>query len=254
MNMSLPNSRSDVLKLSLKYTIALVVVLATALTTWLSAQAQQSIPAGSYQQSCVNISVNGNTLAADCGTMNGSWNSTKLGNFPSCASEIWNMDGNLTCLPRGIPSGSYLGSCTNISSTGITLYAMCKKRSGDWWNTSLMNFRECSGDINNQDGILTCPKRSASYSGRPSISFDLERRILTGSGFLANTLVYIRVVSLSGLGYYPQIFSDSSGNINVTLNFTCFRGYRVGISANDDRWDSSRNDHLWSNVVEFWCP
>jgi hypothetical protein len=242
---------------SFVYRLMLVIVICTLMLVTGShpALAQSALPAGSWQETCRNASVQNNILWADCARMNGQWIRTPL-NLTLCASEVWNFDGNLTCLPPGAPDHSYSWTCTHISVLGDLLAASCKTRAGQLHNTSLPNFRQCSGDISNQDGTLTCPKRSTSYSSRPTISFDIGRGVLTGFGFDASRTVYIRVVVLggSGFGYYPQTFSDGSGRINTPLFVACYRGQSVGISANDNRKDTSRNDFLWSNVIEYTCP
>lgn len=60
-------------------------------------------PPGSYQQSCMNISVDGTTLNARCRDTNGVPNFTQLKNYPSAQGhDIANCDGVLT-----------IGSCAN---------------------------------------------------------------------------------------------------------------------------------------------
>ena len=237
-------------------TVAAICTCAFAMV-FNTAYAQSAIPNGSYQQSCQNVSVNSNTLSAECDTGDGSWIYTRLQNFPNCVSDISNMNGFLTCQPAGAPNGSYLQSCSQISTSGNNVYAMCKTGTGDWNRTSLGNFGSCSGDLANQYGSLTCPKGSAGSSNRPTVSFDLSSYTLTGSGFLTNQLVYFRVAIFGSSGFRyinAQAFSNSSGGIvRAPLYFSCYSGEKVGISANDNRWDSSRNDYLWSNVIEFWC-
>ncbi len=54
-------------------------------------------PHGSYQQTCQNIQVSGNTLRASCQKKNGKWKSTSLNNFQYCRGDIQNDNGKLRC-------------------------------------------------------------------------------------------------------------------------------------------------------------
>jgi hypothetical protein len=56
----------------------------------------QALPAGSYQQTCKNIRVNGNDLEASCQKTDGSFQNTTLKNANSC-NQIVNENGNLRC-------------------------------------------------------------------------------------------------------------------------------------------------------------
>src|SRR5215467_9276567 len=44
----------------------------------------QSIPSGSYQQSCKNIGVRDEVLTANCQDMEGKWEATQLRDYRSC--------------------------------------------------------------------------------------------------------------------------------------------------------------------------
>lgn len=116
-------------------------------------------PAGSYTQSCRDISAHTTTLFADCRTRSGNWNKTYLYNFGRCTGDIYNSDGLLRC-PNGltVPNGSYSRSCRNTFNNSGELNGSCRKRGGAWQNTSLSNFADCTGDISNNDGDLTCPR------------------------------------------------------------------------------------------------
>lgn len=66
--------------------------------------AAQSIPPGSYKQSCSRINVKGHRLSAYCRAKDGSEPLTVLTNFDLCEGEIWNNDGNLTCKKPLLPA------------------------------------------------------------------------------------------------------------------------------------------------------
>jgi hypothetical protein len=54
-------------------------------------------PRGSYQQSCQNINVSGNTLNASCQKRNGKYKNSSLRNFNRCGNDIVNDNGKLRC-------------------------------------------------------------------------------------------------------------------------------------------------------------
>ncbi|HEY1797784.1 MAG TPA: CVNH domain-containing protein [Stellaceae bacterium] len=58
------------------------------------------LPGGSYQQSCSNIGLNGNTLVASCKAMNGRMQRTSLANVNRCVGDIGNNNGQLNCNMR----------------------------------------------------------------------------------------------------------------------------------------------------------
>jgi CVNH domain len=55
----------------------------------------------------------------------------------------------------GAPGGSYLDSCRNVRVLGGSLEADCRTTNGSWQRTGL-RLSDCSGDIANQNGHLTC--------------------------------------------------------------------------------------------------
>src|SRR5215467_15538052 len=85
--------RHSILLVALAFVIALCGLPAMA----------QSLPPGSYQQTCTNLSMNGSTLYARCQDVNGGWRSTSL-NVQNCTGEIINNNGSLQC---GGQSGYY---------------------------------------------------------------------------------------------------------------------------------------------------
>ena len=147
---------------------------------------QAQTPSGSYQQTCRDIGVRGSTLHADCKDEGGNWRRTQLNDYQRCRGEIQNLNGNLQCTGgnsgygqgsygrdgdrdrdhdgdrdrgygrNGIPNGSYSQTCQNIRVSGNTLQASCQKKNGKWKNTSLGNYQQCRGQIENDNGKLRC--------------------------------------------------------------------------------------------------
>jgi hypothetical protein len=54
------------------------------------------------------------------------------------------------------PTGGYAQTCQDIRTNGTTLEARCRTRDGNWNPTSLQNFNQCAGGIENDDGRLVC--------------------------------------------------------------------------------------------------
>jgi CVNH domain len=63
--------------------------------------AAQQVPSGSYQQTCREIGMNGNTLFATCQDTGGNWRSSQLPEVQSCSSQIVNDNGSLRCERSG---------------------------------------------------------------------------------------------------------------------------------------------------------
>lgn len=62
----------------------------------------------------------------------------------------------------GVPGGGYAQTCQDIHANGNTLEANCQTTNGQWNRTSLQNFNECTGGIENVDGRLACNKGGSS--------------------------------------------------------------------------------------------
>ena len=66
----------------------------------------------------------------------------------------------------GVPSGGYTQTCQDIRTHGTTLEARCQTRDNQWNQTSLRDFNQCTGEIENDNGNLTCSKRGNSGQDR----------------------------------------------------------------------------------------
>ena len=150
---------------------------------------QNGVPAGSYAQTCRDISVNGATLEATCQQRNSdNWTRTALQNFNQCTSGIENIDGQLECTKANynpgygqgdrrdngqgdrrdngegygrnyetdVPDGAYMQNCRNIRISGSTLLATCQQRNGRWRQASLRYYDQCTSEIENYNGRLVC--------------------------------------------------------------------------------------------------
>jgi hypothetical protein len=125
--------------------------------------AQEANPAGSYQRTCSDISVQKATLYAKCQDTQGKSHSAKLSHYEKC-SDIANKNGKLECAgesqvaaaPPSQPGGSYTDSCRNIQMKGTTLHAVCKSLDGRELPTSLKDANRCAEGVANINGILNC--------------------------------------------------------------------------------------------------
>ncbi len=149
-----------------------------------SAGSAQSVPSGSYQQTCRNIGVRGDVLTATCKDTSGNWQNAQMRDISYCNGDITNDNGVLRCASAGgyeggynggynggyyqgsIPGGSYSQTCQNVRVRGNDLEATCKSVNGDWRTTRLSNFDRCGGDISNEDGRLSCAGSGYGYGGR----------------------------------------------------------------------------------------
>lgn len=138
----------------------LAIMLLLGCAAGLSA-AQETNPAGSYQQTCSDVSVKKGTLYAKCQDAKGKSHSAKLSHYEKC-SEIANKDGNLECASGSQaaapsqPAGSYTESCKNIQMKGTTLHAVCKSLDGREMPTTLKDANRCAEGVANINGILNC--------------------------------------------------------------------------------------------------
>jgi hypothetical protein len=128
----------------------------------------QSVPSGSYQQSCKNISAGGDVLTANCQDSDGKWEATQLRDYRSCGADIMNDNGALRCAnsapvagyrpgyQAGVPNGSYTQSCQDIHVSGDDLKARCQTADGSWHDAKLDDYQKCRGDVVNENGKLRC--------------------------------------------------------------------------------------------------
>ncbi|HMB57114.1 MAG TPA: CVNH domain-containing protein [Arenimonas sp.] len=149
--------------------------------------AAQSLPPGSYLETCTNARVDGGwgntyagTLRADCSDSRNRIKSTSIA--ADCDGDIVNNNGKLQCMRYGngygngygnnygnngynIPAGSYRMTCYGSRMNGAMLTSIClDDRNGQ--RTTSINADSCQGrDIGNVNGGLRClnPPPAGSY-------------------------------------------------------------------------------------------
>lgn len=114
--------------------------------------------------------------------------------------------------------------------------------------------------LNKPPTTTPLPKRKPLPTTPPSISVSTEGSgasvfVITGSGFLPNHVVHIRVVDDALTTVFFQQSSDGSGQFKLRQSIQCITGLALHFSANDERSDP--HDHtgtLWSNTFTTSCP
>jgi hypothetical protein len=122
--------------------------------------AQEASPAGSYQQTCSDISVKKDTLYAKCQDDKGKAHHSKLSKYEKCP-DIVNKGGHLACAhgekaAATQPPGPYTESCKEIKMKGSTLHAICKSLDGREMPITLKDADRCIQGVANVNGILRC--------------------------------------------------------------------------------------------------
>jgi hypothetical protein len=118
---------------------------------------RDSLPRGSYRETCREIRVRGDMLFARCQTISGRWMRSSLDDIGRCVGEIVNDDGRLQCGRRPWQAaGAYVQTCAPIYVNGDMLRARCQTRDGRWVWTSLNDFDHCREGIVNINGQLRC--------------------------------------------------------------------------------------------------
>lgn len=84
-----------------------------------------SLQFASFQDSCRNIRVNGNTLSASCRNERGRYVATTIQIL-----GITNVNGNLEYLRDGRGRSTYQDTCTSITVSGANLSAECRREDG----------------------------------------------------------------------------------------------------------------------------
>jgi hypothetical protein len=136
---------------------AVVALLAVSRPAPSNAVAMDDRPAGTYQQTCKNISMRGDDLRARCMDSRGHYHDAFLDGADRCWGDISNNDGRLLCNKNGVmPSGGFSQSCRDVRVRYNVLYARCQARDGDWVDTSLEAFSRCDRGIENINGQLRC--------------------------------------------------------------------------------------------------
>ncbi|HYX53360.1 MAG TPA: CVNH domain-containing protein, partial [Candidatus Limnocylindrales bacterium] len=83
--------------------------------------------------------------------------------FGICMFAAWGTAAHA----QGLPQGSYLQTCNNVSVNGDTLVATCQAANGALVNTQLPGFQNCQGEVINDNGNLRCNMAGGYGYGQP---------------------------------------------------------------------------------------
>ena len=188
-----------------------------------------SAPAGSYQQSCRGVNMNGNMLSAQCTNSSGAPVFSSLDTNSCRGRDIHNDNGYLRCgsgggpvpptptRPTPPPSGSYQQSCRGISMSGNTLRAQCTNTQGRPVSSSL-DVNGCRGkDIHNDNGYLRCSAAGPVPPVPPVGGGSFEAIAYTSANFGGRQL-RIRE-PIANLGNFPG-FNDNIRSIRIVRGRT----------------------------------
>lgn len=210
------------------------------------------VPPGTYTASCHDIVVAASSITASCRTLTGSDRISTIANPASCRSEIDNIDGFLSCSMGNAtpPRGSYRASCHDVVANGSRLSASCRRGDGSYQQSSL-DFAGCQSSISNHQGVLTCsmPPPFIAVQSKGDGSF-----VVTGSNFLGNSAVHIRVAegALSNNVFFTETSSPEGKLLGFSTGRICQRSGELFFSANDGR--VSEGTAVTSNTVVTTCP
>jgi hypothetical protein len=101
--------------------------------------------------------MSGGRLRALCKTRSGAYQPASLASYDKCVpNSISNTNGRLVCDWSEYPSGSYTKSCFFKRTSGTMLIASCLSKKGELEPTSLTDYQDCKGGIQNDNGELRC--------------------------------------------------------------------------------------------------
>lgn len=136
----------------------------------------QSLPPGTYLETCTNPRVDGGwgsrydgTLRADCPDTRYRYRSTSIN--ADCHGDIANENGQLRCRAYGyqgggsLPPGSYRMTCYGARMNGGTLSATCMDAYNNRRGSSIAAGNCRGGDIANLNGRLSCARGGNGQGG-----------------------------------------------------------------------------------------
>ncbi|GIL38227.1 CVNH domain-containing protein [Roseiterribacter gracilis] len=136
------------------------LLLALALLSFAGSASAQSVPGGTWRETCRDPYMRGDTLTALCMTRDGQWRESRIDAGDCRGGGIENDNGRLNCASGGgwggrRAGGSYLATCRDVRQDGPMIRARCQDQDGEW-RTSRIDARDCRNDIANIDGRLAC--------------------------------------------------------------------------------------------------
>jgi hypothetical protein len=124
------------------------------------------LPAGSYQASCSDCTVQDNQLTCQCKNRSGTKVSTSIEYTACTGNSIWNENGVLKCYSvptESMPQGSYRQTCGSCDDSGSKLTCHCRKRDGNWISSSVWYLPCAENSVSNDNGALKCSLRGTAW-------------------------------------------------------------------------------------------
>ena len=152
----------------------------------------------------------------------------------------------------GLPGGTYTETCQDITTNGTMLQARCQKSDGGWRQTSL-DYRQCGGQIINDDGRLRCGEGAGSggqYVGLPGGSYAETCHDIRTNG----SVLQARCMKTDGSFRKTSIDYRQCGGrvINDDGNLRCGEASGGGAPLGDYR-QTCRNVRTDGNRLEAEC-
>ena len=141
---------------SAKMTARVLAMSVACLCLILGSHVANTQPAGSYQQTCRNVRMDGDTLYGSCRDIHGKYQDSSLTQVSGCVGGIFNENGALHCSYGNPPNGTYRQTCDQARIENGVLSAECRKIGSGNRYTSLAQYDHCWSDIANVDGFLAC--------------------------------------------------------------------------------------------------
>jgi CVNH domain len=221
------------------------------LSSNLIANAQGTLPPGSYKNTCRGMQIGAGILSGQCQKADGSWKAAQL-LYKDCEGDISNNNGVLTCRhkpkpAKPLPKGSYKQTCKDTSMEGKWLHAKCQKINGSWNNTSI-KYADCNKDIWNNNGVLTC---GGGTSSLPKGSYKQTCK----DAYVDGNWLYAKCQKTNGSWYSTSIKYSSCNkdisNSNGTL--TCGGGGGGGKLPKGSYKETCKNIYVDGNILEADC-
>jgi hypothetical protein len=96
---------------------------------------------------------------------------TQSGTTASSQMQSHGVTGNEMATEGQAPQGSYHTSCKDVRMANDTLIAFCSNPDGTWQTSAIGPVSQCTGDIQNINGQLTCNETGVGSSTPPSRAY-----------------------------------------------------------------------------------
>jgi len=185
---------------------------------------------------------------------------------------------NILCptVAQAAPAGSYAKSCSSISVSGSTLTASCLNMVGGSNVTSLTNYAQCTGDISNVAGSLSCATKgnirwgAAGHNDRMSlgsnstynvISINQQMQLLKAAGLTwyrtacepADCSLLVSAAEANGINLLfvlePRPDATQSESANYTLGYQFALSISSAYVGKIKYYEASSELDVWTGLT-----